>query len=84
MITSDDLLKAGFIQQMKEMQGEVFETNIFQLVDWVPMPHINWEDRNFGPVIQIGGMQRRVNTVEELEKFVNKAVPTFCDYNGAS
>ena len=82
MITSDDLLKAGFVQQIKEMQGEVFETNIFYLSGWSPLPSVNWEDRNYGPVIQIGGMQRRVNTVEELEKFVNKAVPMFCDYNG--
>lgn len=80
MITEEDLKEAGFIQLTVIREGERFPTDKFQLLGWEPTPRINWEDRNFGPVIQIEGLQRRVNTVESLKEFVNNVVPRFCDY----
>ncbi len=79
MITEDDLKEAGFIQLTVIREGERFPTDKFQLLGWEPNPRINWEDRNFGPVIQIEGLQRRVDTVEALNKFITSAVPRFCD-----
>jgi hypothetical protein len=79
MITEEDLKAAGFVQVFKEMQGESIPTDKFILPGWDPTPRINWEDRNFGPVIQIEGLQRRVDTVEGLNKFITSAVPRFCD-----
>jgi len=79
MITEEQLIEAGFVRQYKQMQGEKLPTDRYVLPGWVPVPYILWEDRNFPPAGQIDAIQRRFRTKEDLDEFLKKMVPTFCD-----
>ncbi|MCF0074017.1 hypothetical protein LZD49_26280 [Dyadobacter sp. CY261] len=77
-ITAEALSAAGFkTETVAHWSGEKKETGLLVLHGWDPVPRIQFSE----PVAyaSIKSQQWKLKNQEDLDKFINKYIPIFCE-----
>jgi hypothetical protein len=79
MITEEQLFEAGFTRVKKNITGTEFLTDTYILPGWSPTPYVDWEYRTKDPQARIGAVQHWLRKKADIDEFIGKIVPVFCD-----
>lgn len=71
------LITAGFQPKLR-WNGQP-EEGQYYLPNWKPEPKIEIVEGTNSLHARIGSQQSYIRSIEDLEKFVNKSVPTYCE-----
>lgn len=77
-LTQDYLIASGFVEEIKNQWNGEHKTGFYILEGWNPAPKIEG-NLNATPLATIGALQWFIRSGEDLDKFINKAVPTYCE-----